>query len=158
VIYHCNADYDTAMGSTLTAALVHNHRLYVAHVGDSRAYHFNVKQGLRRITNDHTLAGDLVAANLLHPDKIYQSAKRNQHNRYLGNAYHVQVDLFQQDVARDDLIVLCTDGLWHMVRDERIADFLTRTNDLNLLAHLLIESANSNGGEGNASAIVMRVM
>ena len=158
VIYHCNADYDTAMGSTMTAALVHNHRLYVAHVGDSRAYSFNAKQGLRRITNDHTLAGDLVAANLLQPDKIYQSAKRNQHNRYLGNTYRVQVDLFQQDVARDDLIVLCTDGLWHMMRDERIADFLTRANDLNLLARLLIESANSNGGEGNASVIVMRVM
>lgn len=158
VIYHCNADYDTAMGSTMTTVLVHNHRLYVAHVGDSRAYHFNIKQGLHRITSDHTLAGDLVAANLLQPDELYQSAKRNQHNRYLGNTYRVEVDLFQQDVARDDLIVLCTDGLWHMMRDERIADFLARASDLNLLARHLIENANSNGGEGNASVIVMRVM
>ncbi len=158
VIYHCNADYDTAMGSTLTTALVHNHRLYVAHVGDSRAYHFNAKQGLRRITNDHTLAGDLVAANLLKPDELYKSAKRNQHNRYLGNTYRVQVDLFQQDVARDDLIVLCTDGLWHMMRDAQMADFLAHASDLSLLARLLIETASSNSNEGNASVVVMRVM
>jgi len=158
VIYHCNADYDTAMGSTMTAALVHNHRLYVAHVGDSRAYHFSADKGLRRITNDHTLAGNLVAAQLLQSDEVYKSAKRNQHYRYLGNTYQVQVDAFQEDVEPDDLVLLCTDGLWHTIRDERLADFLARGGDLQLLARLLVETASSSGGEGNASAVILRIL
>ena len=158
VIYHCNADYDTAMGSTLTAALLHNYRLYIGHVGDSRAYHFNKDKGLRRITNDHTLAGDLVAANLLRADEVYKSPKRNQHYRYLGNTHQVQVDLFQQDVEADDLLMLCTDGLWNMVPDTRIAEFLARGGDLTMLARLLIEQARSNNGEGNASVLIVRVL
>ncbi|GAC1388512.1 MAG: hypothetical protein NVSMB49_00840 [Ktedonobacteraceae bacterium] len=158
VIYHCNADYDTAMGSTMTVALVHNHRLYIAHVGDSRAYHFRTNKGLHRITTDHTLAADLVAAELLQPDELYKSAKRNSHYRYLGNTYHIQVDLFQQDVEPNDLIVLCTDGLWSMMRDDRLEVFLTQGSDVQVLARMLVDAVNSSGGEGNASAIVLRVL
>ncbi len=158
VIYHCNADYETAMGSTMTAALLHNHRLFIAHVGDSRAYHFNAQQGLHRITNDHTLAGDLVAANLLQADEVYKSPKRNQHYRYLGNTYQVQIDTFQQTVEADDLIMLCTDGLWHFMPEQRMKELLARGGDLTLLAHLLIDEASDKGGEGNASVLVLRVL
>ena len=158
VIYHCNADYDTAMGSTMTAALVHNHRLYVAHVGDSRAYHFSVDKGLRRITNDHTLAGDLVADGLLPLDDVRKNKKYTQQYRYLGKTYRVQVDLLQQDVKSNELILLCTNGLWDAVRDERLEELLAHGGDLPLLARLLVEAASSNGGEGNTSAIVLRVL
>ncbi len=158
VIYHCNADYDTAMGSTLTVALLHQHRLYVANVGDSRAYHYSASKGLRRITNDHTLAANLVEAKLLQPDEVYKSAKRNQHYRYLGHSYQVQVDLFQYEVEPNDLLLLCTDGLWHMMRDERIAKLLAQGSDPQHLARTLVETANKTGGEGNASAIVVRVL
>ena len=158
VIYHCNADYDTAMGSTMTTVLVHNHRLYVAHVGDSRAYYFNADTGLHRITRDHTLAGDLVADGLLPPDDVRKDQKHRQQYRYLGNTYRVQVDLLQQDVEPNDLVLLCTDGLWDAVRDERLEELLARGGDISLLARLLVEAANSNGGEGNTSAIILRVL
>jgi len=158
VIYHCNADYETAMGSTMTAALVHNYRLYMAHVGDSRAYHFSTTTGLHGITNDHTLAGDLVVAGLLQHDEIYKSAKRNQHHRYLGHTYQVQVDLFQQTVEPNDIILLCTDGLWNTVRDKQIEDLLAQGRDMQSLAHILIETASKGGSEGNASALVLRVL
>ena len=158
VIYHCNADYETAMGSTMTAVLVHNHRLYVAHVGDSRAYHFSSATGLHCLTHDHTLAGDLVVAKLLQPDEVYKSAKRNKHQRYLGNTYHVQIDVFQQDVEPNDIVLLCTDGLWNMVRDKQIEDVLAQGGDVKVLAHMLVETANNNGCEGNTSAIVLRVL
>ena len=158
VIYHCNADYETAMGSTMTVALVHNNRLYGAHVGDSRAYHFSATTGLHCLTSDHTLAGDLVVAGLLQPDDLYRSAKRNQHHRYLGNTYQVQVDLFQQDVEPNDMVLLCTDGLWTMVRDKQIEDILSENKETQSLAHLLVEIASKSGSEGNASAIVLRVL
>ncbi len=158
VIYHCNADYDTKMASTLTTALIYKRRLYVANIGDSRAYHYSKsKDQLHLITHDHTLGADLVEAKLLQPDELYANAKRNQHYRYLGQAYQITIDLFQQEVEPDDTILLCTDGLWHMVRDEHIQEILAMGDDTQKLAHILIEAANNAGGDGNVSAIVVRV-
>ncbi len=158
VIYHCNADYETAMGSTMTAALLHDHQLYLAHVGDSRAYHFNSNTGLRCLTADHTLAGDLVIAGLLQPDEVYKTSKRNQHYRYLGNTYAVQVDTFHQQVEQGDIIVLCTDGLWNKMRDKQLEAAIAQSSDVAALARELIGTVSKSGGEGNASAIVLRVM
>ncbi len=157
VIYHCNADYDATMGSTLTTALMYRNHLYVASVGDSRAYHFRSGQGLRCLTRDHTLAANLVEANLLHPDELYDSAKRDQHYRYLGHSYRVTVDLFQCEVEPGDYILLCTDGLWHMVRDEQQEAILARGGDPQTIARILVDAANHLGGQGNVSAIVIRV-
>jgi len=157
VIYHCNADYDTTMGSTLTTALLSRHRLYVANVGDSRAYHYNAQKGLRVLTKDHTLAENLVEANLFRPDEVYESAKRNQHYRYLGQTYHIPVDTYQCDVEPNDYILICTDGLWHMVRDERLEELLAIGGEVQILVNLLVESAKNAGGEGNVSVILVLV-
>ncbi|WP_052888493.1 protein kinase domain-containing protein [Thermogemmatispora carboxidivorans] len=157
VIYHSNADYNTFMASTLTVALLHCHYLYVASVGDSRAYHFIPGRGLERITRDHSLAANLVEAELLAPDDLYSSARRHRLYRYLGLASHLQMDFFSRQVAVGDLILLCTDGLWHMLRDERLSELLARGGDLQQLARLLVDEANRAGGEGNISVILVRV-
>ncbi|RAQ95253.1 protein kinase domain-containing protein [Thermogemmatispora tikiterensis] len=157
VIYHSNADYNTAMASTLTVAILHCHHLYVASVGDSRAYHFVPGRGLERITRDHSLAADLVEAELLAPDDLYKSARRHRLYRYLGQAPHLQMDFFSRQVAVGDLILLCTDGLWHMLRDERLSELLARGGDLQQLARSLVDEANRAGGEGNISVILVRV-
>jgi serine/threonine protein phosphatase PrpC len=154
VIYHCNADYDIQMASTLTVALLYKRHLYVASVGDSRAYSYNATKGLQRITADHTLAAHLVEAELLQPAEIYTSAKRHQHYRSLGQTYQVRVDVFEHEVEPNDLILLCTDGLWHMVHDEGLAELLSQGGDPQQLARTLVDAANDAGGEGNASAIV----
>jgi serine/threonine protein kinase len=157
VIYHCNADYDTAMASTLTVALLHKHRLYVASIGDSRAYLYNAQQKfLECLTRDHTLAANLVEAELLKPDEIRTSAKRHQHYRYLGQNYQVPVDLFQCEVADGDEILLCSDGLWHMIPDARLTTLLGQSGDIQHIAQSLVNAANEAGGEGNISVIVAR--
>ncbi len=158
VIYHCNADYDTTMASTLAIALVYRHHLYVASVGDSRVYHYNAQQGLRRITTDHTLAAQLVAAKLLQPDELYQSSKRNQHYRTLGQNAMLTIDSFQIEVEANDLILVCTDGLWHALRDERIKNALLRKDDPQQLTQRLVDEANRAQKAGNISAIVARVL
>jgi serine/threonine protein kinase len=157
VIYHRNADYDTMMASTLTTTLLHKRRLFVASVGDSRAYYYNKNKGLQCITTDHTLAANLVEADLLLPDDVHKSPKRNQHYRYLGQNYQVVVDLFQSEVEVEDTILLCTDGLWHMVRHERIQEILAQGGDPQKLTRTLVHEANDAGGEGNISAIVIRI-
>lgn len=160
VIYHCNADYDTTMASTLAIALVYRHHLYVANVGDSRVYHYNAHQGLRRITMDHTLAAQLVEAKLLQPNELYQSSKRNQHYRTLGQNAMLTIDSFQFEVKTDDLILACTDGLWHAVRDERLKSILARKDDPQQLTQRLIDEAHRTQAAdtiGNLSAVVARV-
>jgi serine/threonine protein kinase len=157
VIYHRNADYDASMASTLTATLLYKRHLFIASVGDSRAYYYNKSKSLQCITTDHTLAANLVKADLLLPEDIYTSPKRNQHYRYLGQNYHVVVDLFQCEVEAEDSILLCTDGLWHMVRNKRIQEILMQGGDPQKLAHILVYEANNAGGEGNISAIVICV-
>lgn len=159
VIYHCNADYETTMASTLTAAIVYRRRLYIASVGDSRAYHYNDINGLRRLTTDHTLAANLVEAGLLQPDEVNSSPKSKQHYRYLGQKDHIPVDLVQSEVAVGDLILLCTDGLWRMLPDNRLEELMAEdcAADPQKLARSLVDAANLAGGEGNISAIVIRV-
>jgi len=158
VIYHCNADYGTTIGSTLTTALFHKQRCLIAHVGDSRAYHFSAKKGLKRLTNDHTLAARLIESNLLKPEEVYTSVKRHQHDRYIGKTYRVEVDVVTQKVEPGDLVLLCTDGLWHLVHDDRIADILSNGGDVQQLAQKLVDAAKLMGGTGNASAMVVRVL
>ena len=159
VIYHCNDDYGISMASTLAVALLYKQRLYVANVGDGRVYSYRSGRGLRLITKDHTLAADLVDAQLFTPDELYKSAKRNQHYRYLGQSSSIQVDLFQRQVEVGDLILLCSDGLWHMLRDEYLEELLSqgKNDSPQKLAQTLIDAANKAGGEGNVSEIVVEV-
>lgn len=157
VIFHCNADYDTSMASTLTLALVYKRRLHIASVGDSRAYRYRPGKELRCITSDHTLAADLIQANLLQPHEIYDSAKKKHLYRFLGQRNQVQSDYFECEVELNDLILLCTNGLWHMIRDDRLREILDRGGDPQKLARVLVDEANKAGGEGNVSALLIRI-
>jgi serine/threonine protein kinase len=157
VIFHCNADYETSMASTLTMALVYKHRLHIASIGDCRAYLYRPGGTLRCLTADHTLAANLVQAHLLQPDEIYDNAKNKQLYRFLGQSSHVQVDYFENEVEINDLVLLCTNGLWHMLRDTRLRELLARGGDPQKLARTLVDEANLAGGEGNISVILIRI-
>jgi len=157
VIYHCNADYETSMASTLTMALVYKHRLHIISVGDCRAYLCRAGEPLRLLTTDHTLAANLVQAHLLQPEEIYSNSKSKQLYRFLGQSNQVQADYFVHEVEINDLILLCTNGLWHMLRDARLQELLAQDGDPQKLARSLVVEANLAGGEGNASAILVRI-
>jgi serine/threonine protein kinase/serine/threonine protein phosphatase PrpC len=152
VIYHCNADYDTSMASTLTVALLYKLRLYIACVGDSRIYHYRPGQKICCLTARNS--GQVVP---IQPDEVYNEGQRDPQRRYLGDTYQVPIDLSQHDVKPNDLLLLCTDGLWCLLSDEQIEEVLKQYNDPQEAASNLIEKANSAGGIGNASAIVVRV-
>lgn len=157
VIFHCNADYETSMASTMTMALVYKHHLHVVSIGDSRAYHYRPGGELRCLTSDHTLAANLVEEHLLKPDDVYSSAKNKQLYRFLGQSSQVQTDYFERKVEANDLVLLCTNGLWHMLRDNRLQELLARDGDPQKLARTLVDEANHAGGEGNVSVILIRV-
>jgi protein phosphatase len=144
------------LGSTVTAALVVNGRAYIANVGDSRTYLLR-GGALQRITRDHSLVERLVEAGQIEPDEVYDHPNRNLIYRSLGaDRAEVEVDIFTEQLRVGDMLLLCSDGLWEMVRDDEIAGILTAGPDLAAACNRLIERANANGGVDNITAVVAR--
>jgi len=156
--YEYNQQQGTTMGTTITAALVIETTTYVAHVGDSWLYLYREPTGLVQITHDHSVVAELVATGLIAPDDIYTHPTRNQIYRCLGNEASVEVDASVVQLAEEDVLLLCSDGLWEMVRDQQIAAIMTTpTPNPSDTAHELIQAALAGGGEDNVSAIVAQV-
>ncbi len=157
-VYQHNQAQQTRMGTTMTAALVIGATAYVAHVGDSRLYHSHKPLGLAQITHDHSPVAALVAAGTIQPEDIYTYPQRNQIYRNLGEHSIVEVDTHTLPLADGDMLLLCSDGLWEMIRDPQIVTILTTPQpDLSATAQALIQAALAGGGADNVSAIVAQV-
>ncbi len=147
------------MGTTITAALVLDSNAYVVNVGDSRTYLYREGAGLRQITHDHSLVARLVAAGRITPDEVYTHPDRNQVYRGLGDKRNVEVDSFMLTLQTGDRLLLCSDGLWEMVRDPEIARILQHLEwNPAQTSSALIQSALNGGGLDNISAIVAQVI
>lgn len=143
------------MGTTMVAAAIRGDELTVANVGDSRAY--LVREGqIRQISQDHSWVAERVAENLLTPDQARNHPKRNIITRSLGNDPDVEVDVFHEAIQAGDVVLLCSDGLSGMVRDEEMAAVVSRT-DSRTAAEKLVHLANERGGPDNITATVIRL-
>ena len=144
------------MGTTLTAALVVDGRVAIANVGDSRTYLWRGGE-LRQITRDHSLVASLVAAGHLAPEAIYTHDQKAMIYRSLGESEDVAVDMFSVTLESHDRLVLCSDGLWEMVRDSGLAGVLGANVAPQDACDRLVAAANQAGGEDNISVIVVHV-
>ena len=146
------------MGTTAVLALVVGDRLYVANVGDSRAYLWS-REGLRQITEDHSHVFTLKKKGVIEEEEIYTHPRRNEIYRSLGFTPAVKVDCFQEFLAAGDLLLLCSDGLWEMLRTSGIADVLMlNLGDPQVICDELVNRANAAGGDDNISVVVVRAM
>jgi serine/threonine protein phosphatase PrpC len=144
------------MGTTLTTALVRDDALFLAHVGDCRAYLWNA-EGLAQLTADHSLVASMVASGQAVPEDIYTHPQRSIIYRCIGDQPLVDVDTDVQTLSPGDRIVVCCDGLWEMIRDDGIEDVLMQEGDPQAACELLVSRANLAGGDDNISVIVVQV-
>ena len=143
------------MGTTATVAGVLGDTVYLAQVGDSRAY--LVRGGIAaQITKDQSLMQKLVEAGELTQEEAEQSERRNIILQALGPEPNIKVDLTAQQLRRGDTLVLCSDGLSGQVKPEEIAQIVTDEPDLVAACKRLIDLANDNGGPDNITVIAAR--
>jgi protein phosphatase len=143
------------MGTTATVAGLLGDTLYVAQVGDSRAY--LVRDGVaRQITKDQSLMQKLIEAGELTEEEAAQSERRNIILQALGPEPLIKIDLTHQKVRRGDVLVLCSDGLSGQVGKDEIARVVAEEPDLISACKRLIDRANENGGPDNITVIAAR--
>jgi len=143
------------MGTTATIAGLLGDTLYLAQVGDSRAY--LVRDGVaRQITKDQSLMQKLIEAGELTEEEAEHSERRNIILQALGPEASIKVDLTHQALRRGDTLVLCSDGLSGQVSKDDIASVVSREQDLTAACRVLIDRANENGGPDNITVIVAR--
>lgn len=144
------------MGCTLTAALLRGATAVIANIGDSRTYLMQDGR-LSQLTRDHSMVAKLVEQNLMRPEEIYAFEQKSVIYRSLGDNPDLQVDLDVVELAIGDRLLLCSDGLWDMVRDTFIEDVLLEQYDPQPASERLVELANLAGGEDNISVIVVDI-
>jgi serine/threonine protein phosphatase PrpC len=144
---------ERGMGTTCTAAIVSPDRLTIAQVGDSRAY--LLRDGkLRALTRDQTLASELGGSGALTPEETARSPFRHILAQAVGIQANVKPVATEEEFREGDRLLLCSDGLYEPVPDQKIAEILNGTPDPFLAAQALIAAALDGGGPDNVTVVV----
>ncbi len=145
------------MATTASAVLLGPRTASVAHVGDSRVYVLRAGQ-LEQITNDHSWVEEQVRAGTLTPTAARQHPWRNVVTRALSGGEDPEVDVTEVSPEPGERYLLCSDGLFTVVPDTRIADLLSQKDmPLEAIARSLVEAANEGGGPDNITALVLQI-
>lgn len=142
-------------GSTLTGVVLLSRRLYVAHVGDSRAYIYHDGE-LRVLTKDHSLVRRLQDQGQLSAEDAQSYQYRNVLLQALGQEIALDIDTFALDLPASGTLMLCTDGLCGYVPQDELAGILATPATTQELADRLYEAAMDRGGLDNITAVVVR--
>jgi protein phosphatase len=139
-------------GTTVVLALVVGRSAFIANLGDSRAYLF--RAGLRRLTEDHSLAAVLARLGKITPEQAALHPGRNTLTRYAGMEGKAEVDMKLVHLKGPCRLLLCSDGLTGMLSDERISAVLASEKDGEAACQRLVDEANEAGGRDNVTALV----
>lgn len=143
------------MGTTLTAILLHDGKIYFGHVGDTRLYRMR-GQRLERLSRDHSLVQELVDRGTLTPEQARLHPERNRVQRVLGTGPTVEVDTGVETLALGDTFLLTTDGLHNELSDAQIHGILSSSGSQ--ASERLVQAAlRESGGPDNITVVWVRL-
>lgn len=146
----------SGMGTTITLAFIKNNKIYIGHVGDSRAYLIR-KNDLIQLTQDHSLVAELVRNGSITEEEAINHPQKNIITRAIGTEAEVKVDIISRDIFRGDIIILCTDGLSNMVSNKDILRVILISKNMQEACDKLTHIANEHGGLDNTTVLAIRV-
>ena len=112
---------------------------------------------LNRITKDHTYVNELIDRGVITEEEAENHKQKNVITRALGADKSVDPDFYKVEISRDDILMLCSDGLYGEVSPERITDILSRNDNMNDTCTQLVDEALSCGGRDNITVICLKI-
>ncbi|MCA9639694.1 MAG: Stp1/IreP family PP2C-type Ser/Thr phosphatase, partial [Myxococcales bacterium] len=148
-------DSKRGMGTTLVGTLIIGSEAFIVHVGDSRLYLLR-NGAIEQVTEDHNVMNELLKRKKMSREKVEQLPQKNAVTRAVGVYEHVEPDTLVLDLAADDRLLLCSDGLSMYFEDDLEGlGKLLRTEDENDAVRTLVDTANELGGKDNITALVI---
>lgn len=144
------------MATTAVIAYIRGGYAYIINVGDSRAYLLRGEE-FAQITEDHTYVNTLLKAGLISPEEALNHENKNMITKAVGAEDTVEADYFRVPLETGDILLLCTDGLYGEVNEERLIKRLGEGENLSDICENLTRDANENGGSDNITMIILRV-
>jgi serine/threonine protein phosphatase PrpC len=145
-------------GTTLTAVLVLGQQMTIGHVGDSRAYALHPDGQVEVLTHDHSLVKRLEELGKISSQDAAAHPQRNVLYRALGQGESLEPDIFTIPFPQPGYLLLCSDGLWSVLSDDKLYDLVTTTPTLHSACQNLIAAANNAGGPDNISVILVQLI
>ena len=141
------------MGTTLEIVLIYNNKAYIGHIGDSRIYRIR-KSFIRKLTQDHSYVQKLVKDGEITAEQAEHHPKKNMLMKALGCNAFVEPDVMVKGFLKDDILVMCSDGLSNLVSQEEINNIAK--GDIEQAPKELVNLANERGGYDNITVIVIK--
>lgn len=144
------------MGTTFTGCYINNNTAYMIHIGDSRLY---LKRGdsLKLLTSDQTIVGELYRRGEISYEETFDHPQRNFLTNVIGMAGDIEPDLLSNKLLPGDLLLLCSDGLNSMLKDDQILKILNKSKGIQKITKNLINNALSKGGSDNITIIAVKI-
>ena len=143
-------------GTTFTAALVWEDKLFVVHIGDSRLFIVNKEFELEKITRDHSLVQMMVDLGEITEEEALTHPRRSVLLKSLGFEKEVEFDFYENRLETGEMLLLCCDGLWSVLEQQKISKILRENPFLKEATAELVAAANKAGGPDNISCILVK--
>lgn len=141
------------MGTTLEICILYGNKAYIGHIGDSRIYRIR-RNIIRRITTDHSYVETLVKDGTITREEAFYHPRKNMLIKALGCTENIEPDITVKGFLADDIILMCTDGLTNMLKEEEIYNIINE--NIEEACNKLIQRANELGGFDNISVIIVK--
>lgn len=155
ILDHIDKNPETSgMGTTSVCAIVQGNEVYLANVGDSRAYVISVDE-IRRVTKDHSYVQELVDSGEISEKESRKHPKKNVITKAVGIMSSVEPDMMRLTLDPEESLLLCCDGVIAHLDDDDIHKIINDSDDPQNACQKIIDLANERGGSDNISLILL---